>query len=75
MLVKSAEKYAHSGIRKTQLIQEVCDTRQRLLDALVDRNLEDIFRIESKEMTVSEYFRGMAEYDNHHIKQIKGFLD
>ncbi|EOP60172.1 hypothetical protein IKQ_06062 [Bacillus cereus VDM053] len=75
MLVKSAEKDAYSGIREIQLIQKVCDTRKRLLDALVDGNLEVIFRIESKEMTVSEYFRGMAEHDNHHIKKIKGFLD
>ncbi|MFD0771764.1 DinB family protein [Bacillus sp. CGMCC 1.60114] len=68
-----AEEYAHSGISKAQLIQEVCETRQRLLDALVDRNLEIIFHIGSKEMTVNEYFKGMVEHDNHHIKQIKGF--
>ncbi|WP_242218595.1 DinB family protein [Bacillus cereus group sp. BfR-BA-01380] len=69
-----AEKYAHSGISKVQLIQEVCETRQRLLDSLVDKNLEIIFKIGSNEMTVNEYFKGMVEHDNHHIKQIKGLL-
>ncbi|MEI2312503.1 hypothetical protein [Bacillus nitratireducens] len=53
MLVKSAEKDAYSGSRKTQLIQKVSDTRQRLLDALVDRNLEVIFRLEEwRNMTI-----------------------
>ncbi|MEH6892619.1 DinB family protein [Bacillus sp. JJ864] len=69
-----AEEYAHSGISKKQLIQEVCETRQRLLDSLADRNLGVIFYIESNEMTVNEYFKGMARHDIHHIKQIKEFL-
>ncbi|MGF9966455.1 DinB family protein [Bacillus rhizoplanae] len=69
-----AEEYAHSGISMVQLIQEVCETRKRLLNSLVDRELEVIFHIGSKEMTVNEYFRGMVEHDIHHIKQIRGFL-
>lgn len=70
-----AKGYAHSGISKVQLIQEVCETRQRLLDSLADRDLEGIFHIGSNEMTVDKYFRGMVEHDIYHIKQIKGFLN
>ncbi|SFC59013.1 DinB superfamily protein [Bacillus sp. 491mf] len=69
-----AKEYAHSGINKVQLIQEVCKTRQRLFDLLVDRNLGITFKIGSNEMTVNEYFKGMVEHDNHHIKQIMEFL-
>ena len=69
-----ADEYTHSGISKVQLIHEVCKTRQRLLNSLVDKNIENIFYIGSNEMTVNEYFKGMVEHDNHHIKQIKEFL-
>lgn len=60
-----AEEYANSGISKKQLIQEVCETRQRLIDSLENKNLETIFYIDSN---------GMVEHDNYHIKQIKEFL-
>ncbi|HDX9577046.1 TPA: DinB family protein [Bacillus pseudomycoides] len=70
-----AEEYAHSGISKVQLIREICETRQKLLDSLEDKDLErSIFKIGSSEMTVNEYFKRMVEHDNHHIKQIKEFL-
>lgn len=69
-----AEEYANSGISKKQLIQEVCETRQRLIDSLENKNLETIFYIDSNGMTVNEYFKGMVEHDNYHIKQIKEFL-
>lgn len=69
-----AEKYAHSGISIVQLIQEVCKTRQRLVDSLENKDLETIFYIDSNGMTVNEYFKGMVEHDNYHTKQIKEFL-
>ncbi|UFU00813.1 DinB family protein [Radiobacillus kanasensis] len=71
---KEAEQYAHSGITKKQLIEEVIETRESLLAQLEGKDLTVTFTVGSSEMTVSEYFEDMVGHDEHHVSQIKSII-
>jgi uncharacterized damage-inducible protein DinB len=71
---KGAEEYAHSGISKEDLIDEVISYRKNFIEELKKLTEEDWNRnlqIGGKPYPLKSYLAGLADHDEHHRKQIK----
>jgi hypothetical protein len=69
----AAKEYAHSGISKKQLIDEILKEREhyfQLIEKLGDNRLDISFSIGDHRLTVGEYFIDFIGHDLHHQKQI-----
>jgi hypothetical protein len=68
-----AKEYAHSGVSKKQLIQEIVNEREQyfhLIEKFGDDGLDIPFSIGDHQLTVGEYFIDFIGHDLHHQKQI-----
>lgn len=69
----SAKEFAHSGITKEQLINDIISERQRyfhLIENLSEADLNIAFTIGNHSLTMEEYFKDFIGHDLHHQKQI-----
>lgn len=69
----AAKEYAHSGVSKEQLIDEISKEREQyfqVIEKLDDKGLEVSFSIGDHRLTVGEYFIDFIGHDLHHQKQI-----
>ncbi|WP_442599306.1 DinB family protein [Neobacillus sp. D3-1R] len=69
----TAKEYAHSGITKEQLINEIIEGRQKYfqyIDQFTEEDLRIRFSIGEHSLTVKEYFEDFIGHDLHHQKQI-----
>ncbi|WP_042222319.1 DinB family protein [Oceanobacillus manasiensis] len=87
-LNQEAEVHARSGLSQEQIIQEQQQARNALLIALKARYNEDeaffdtTFQLNGESLdehsgyphSVFNYFSGFVWHDNHHRRQIEGFL-
>lgn len=67
-----ADKYAHSGIQLSDLINKAIKQREILVDSLKDQDLSQTFIINDNKYTLESYVKGEVEHDQHHLKQLKG---
>jgi hypothetical protein len=68
---KEADLYAHSGKSLQELINEAVKYRQKIIDALQDKDLSITFTIRDKKISLNDYINGEAEHDEHHLKQLQ----
>lgn len=69
----AAKEYAHSGVSKEQLIDEISKEREQyfqVIEKLDEKGLEISFSIGDHRLTVGEYFIDFIGHDLHHQKQI-----
>jgi hypothetical protein len=71
---QDAQKYAHSGISQSTLIEEVIAQRMGLIHLLKNIGLNTEFSIGDRTMTIHDYIAGQCEHDAHHMAQIHKFL-
>ncbi|MDP4169888.1 MAG: DinB family protein, partial [Bacillota bacterium] len=72
-----AANYAHSGISKNEIINELLIVREqyiKLLNELTEEQLEISFTIGSHLLTIRDYFKDFVEHDLHHKQQIEKAL-
>lgn len=68
----SAREYAHSGVTKEEILNEIIEVRKQyfhFLD-LYNDHLTDAFSIGNHSLTIKEYFEDFIGHDLHHQKQI-----
>jgi hypothetical protein len=69
----AAKEFAHSGVSKEQLIQEIVNGRDQyfqFIEKFGNEGLNTSFSIGDHSLTVSEYFKDFIDHDLHHQKQI-----
>jgi hypothetical protein len=74
----AAKEYAHSGVSKKQLIDDILKEREQyfhVLEKLNDKGLDISFSIGTHRLTVVEYFIDFIGHDLHHQKQIMGVIE
>lgn len=68
---RNAQQYAHSGISKIQLIDEVIQYRIHAINRLRKADMKQTFYIGDRPYTLEGYIRGLSEHDDHHKQQIQ----
>jgi hypothetical protein len=69
----AAREYAHNGITKEQLINEIIAERQsyfHFIEKFGEENLQQSFFIGKHPMSVEEFFIDFTGHDLHHQKQV-----
>lgn len=70
---QAADKYAHSGMTKEQLLDEILGERQHYFTNINEYSEEDLtisFTIGNHNFSIDEYFKDFIGHDIHHQKQI-----
>lgn len=70
---EKARSYAHSGIRKEELIQEAIRERENVIEVVKKLALHTRFSIGDNPFLLSDYIKQEVEHDLHHMKQIQQF--
>lgn len=73
----AAKDYAHSGVSKEELIQQIVNEREQyfqFIEKFGNDGLDISFTIGDHLLTVREYFKDFIDHDLHHQKQIIDFL-
>ncbi|MHC0038624.1 DinB family protein [Pseudoneobacillus sp. C159] len=68
-----AAAYAHNGVTKEQLLEEILAVREKyskVIDRLREEDLEISFSIGGHTLTICDYFKDFIGHDLHHQKQI-----
>lgn len=76
-LNKQAETYAHSGVTKEDLINEVTAKRKEVVSFIKNLDEDQLFEsfvINGKTYTMVDYIQGLTDHDHQHQKQIEAFL-
>lgn len=76
MMNNDASNYARSGIIKEDLISELISVREELIN-LIGGIQSDQFHqpLPGREnITLSEYFNGLIDHENHHKEQIESHM-
>lgn len=71
---RNAQQYAHSGISKIQLIDEVILYRIHVVNTLREADLKQTFYIGDRSYTLEGYIQGLSEHDDHHKQQIQAVI-
>lgn len=74
---QSAKEYAHSGVSKDSLINEIIAERnqyQTYLDALKEEDLGVSVEIGGHQITIGAFLNDFMDHDLHHQEQINTFL-
>jgi hypothetical protein len=73
----AANEFAHSGVSKEQLIQEILNEREQyfqFIEKFDKEGLDISFSIGDHRLTVGEYFEDFIGHDLHHQRQITEFI-
>ncbi|WP_433750772.1 DinB family protein [Falsibacillus pallidus] len=75
---QDASHYARSGISKVQLIDEFTNIRSKLVQmikGIPEERFDSVHQIGSSSLTLNDYFMGLIEHDQKHMKEIDVFLN
>lgn len=71
---KKAEAYAHSGISKSDIIEQFIEKRKTIVEELNKINVLKEFSIGENAYSIEKYIYFLADHDQHHIKQMETFI-